>query len=139
MDRLANVKKFYEAVGYDSFGASKFLDPSHVSLGHKYVHNYLHPWLWWAIKAEDPDYKPFETPTEAKGTEMVKRYIQEVARDGVALKNAGGGHPAYHIAFEPSQRGCYFDELLKAYCLDDPDWVPDYPNFRNQDLVMAHL
>ena len=142
MDKLASIKKLFVRVGFSGFGARDFVDPDRLPLEYKFLHQHLLPWLYWSIKADCPDFDmdkalAGEDTSVATSIETVKRYITEVARDAVALRRIDPTHPCWHIAFEPSQQSCYFDDLVKALLADNPDWVPDYPDFRTQELLMA--
>jgi hypothetical protein len=143
-DKLANVKAFYYATTFDGYGIRNFTDRTYMTEGQKYIHDELLPWLYLAIVADDPAFdahavvmgqKPeSESPDDA----VVKRYILELARDGVALGRYDKGSAAYHMVFTQGQTGCYFDKLFDAMKKDDPEWYPkDIPDFRNAVLTLG--
>lgn len=142
-DMLENVKKFYYSTTYDGYGIRNFTDPEYMTDGQRYIHNELLPWLFLAIKADDPDFNPHAVvigeaqETESTSDTVVKRFIMELARDGVALGRYDKSSAAFHMVFKAGQTGCFFDKLFDAMHQDDPSWEPsNIPDFRNSSLTL---
>lgn len=135
-DKLAHVKDFLEAVTLDGFGARKYNSDDYMHPGQHYVHHYLTPALYVAVKLDDPSYVPYKERGAATSTEAVHMFICQVARDGQALHRIDPTHPAFHMAFAPSQRGCWFDDLVAAFKADNPEWVCDHPIIKSDALPL---
>lgn len=150
-DKLSNVKRFYYATTYDGYGIRNFTESAYMTDGQRYIHDEILPWLFLAIKADDPEFNPHAVvtgaapETESLSNTVVKIYILELARDGVALGRHDKGSAAYHMVFNDGQTGCYFDKLMQAMHADDPEWCPGYPaewpvevpDFRNAVLTLG--